>query len=80
MLTVTSQWRQRQQLAQDEYGDEAEADLRVKGSPPIPIDYKEKMDAALDYLQASKARKITYVETERDSETDDGWSVSGAQV
>jgi hypothetical protein len=35
VLTVTSQRRQRQQLAQDEYGDEAHTDLPNKSPPSI---------------------------------------------
>jgi hypothetical protein len=78
VLTVTSQRRQRQKLAQDEYGDEADADLRDKDPPSIPEEYEDKANMAFDYIQASKAKMNMdkYAKVKRDFESDDDLSHS----
>ncbi|KAM0224114.1 hypothetical protein ACHAQD_002485 [Fusarium lateritium] len=72
------QRRQRQRLTQDEYGDEADIDLRHIDPPPIPKEYANKADAALTYIQASRARlaKDKYVKTDRELESDNDSSRS----
>ncbi|CAJ0546584.1 Ff.00g012110.m01.CDS01 [Fusarium sp. VM40] len=72
-----SKRRQRQQLAQDEYEDETEADLREIGPRTIPKEYSDKANAALDYIQASRDRARQYAKAERDLESDDDSSESG---
>ncbi|KAH6954263.1 hypothetical protein DER45DRAFT_570127 [Fusarium avenaceum] len=72
-----SKRRQRQQLAQDEYGDETEADLREIGPPTIPKEYSDKTNAALHYIQASRHRARQYAKAKRDLESDDDSSESG---
>jgi hypothetical protein len=74
VLTVISQRSQRQQLAQDEYEYEADADLRDKGPLPIPKEYEDKPNVALDYTQASRSRvaKDTHAKAIKDWEEDNG--------
>ncbi|SPJ85273.1 uncharacterized protein FTOL_11054 [Fusarium torulosum] len=75
------QRRQRQQLTQDEYGDEADADLRDTDPASIPEAYEDKANMAFDYIQAARARVARvatdqYAKAEKDLESDNDSSHS----